>query len=162
METLIRIADRDFSVRLEKGPEGFAAFVDGRKTGCASIDPSGGIVVRIAGTVYRFETELPPETDEGTLFLAGRPIPFRLGSGDGDPHASGVEAESIVRAHMPGLLVSVAVKTGDRVESGAMLAVLEAMKMQNEIRAKRPGTVMEVLAAPGASLDNGQPILRLE
>ncbi len=53
---------------------------------------------------------------------------------------------------MPGLLVSIAVAEGDRVEPGQPLAVVEAMKMENILRAEKRGRVARVVAAPGDSL----------
>ena len=53
---------------------------------------------------------------------------------------------------MPGLVVSLAVETGQEVKAGDTLCVVEAMKMENVLRAERDGTVSEVHAAPGDSL----------
>jgi propionyl-CoA carboxylase alpha chain len=53
---------------------------------------------------------------------------------------------------MPGLVVSIAVKEGQEVKAGETLAVVEAMKMQNVLRAERDGTVKKIHAAPGATL----------
>jgi len=53
---------------------------------------------------------------------------------------------------MPGLVVSIAVTEGQEVKSGETLAVVEAMKMQNVLRAERDGTVKKIHAAPGATL----------
>ncbi|WJR81208.1 acetyl/propionyl/methylcrotonyl-CoA carboxylase subunit alpha [Bradyrhizobium sp. NP1] len=53
---------------------------------------------------------------------------------------------------MPGLVVSIAVTEGQEVKAGETLAVIEAMKMQNVLRAERDGTVKKVHAAPGATL----------
>ena len=63
---------------------------------------------------------------------------------------------------MPGLLASLAVGEGDSVTSGEELAVIEAMKMENVLRAENDGTVKSVLAAPGDSLAVDQPILEFE
>jgi biotin carboxyl carrier protein len=60
-----------------------------------------------------------------------------------------------VRAPMPGRVVRVLVKAGDRVEARQALVVVEAMKMENELRAPRAGTVAEVRVAEGASVDAG-------
>ena len=60
---------------------------------------------------------------------------------------------------MPGLLVSVAVAEGDAVEAGQELAVVEAMKMENVMRAERDGVVAKIHAAPGDSLAVDQPIV---
>ncbi|MBU6165835.1 MAG: acetyl/propionyl/methylcrotonyl-CoA carboxylase subunit alpha [Alphaproteobacteria bacterium] len=53
---------------------------------------------------------------------------------------------------MPGLIVSIAVAEGDRVEAGQQLATVEAMKMENILRAEKSGVVAKLLARPGDSL----------
>jgi propionyl-CoA carboxylase alpha chain len=53
---------------------------------------------------------------------------------------------------MPGLVVSIAVTEGQEVKSGETLAVIEAMKMQNVLRAERDGTVKKIHATAGATL----------
>ena len=63
---------------------------------------------------------------------------------------------------MPGLLVRVSVGPGDPVKAGQELAVVEAMKMENVLRAEQDGTVAVVLAEPGASLAVDQPIVEFE
>jgi propionyl-CoA carboxylase alpha chain len=65
-------------------------------------------------------------------------------------------------APMPGLLVSVAVKPGDEVKAGEELAVLEAMKMENTLRAERDGVVAKINFEPGASLEVDELIMELE
>jgi biotin carboxyl carrier protein len=70
----------------------------------------------------------------------------------GPSGAGGIEE---VRALMHGRIVEVRVAPGDRVEAGALLLVLEAMKMQNEIRASRPGAVERVEVAPGQTVEGG-------
>ena len=63
---------------------------------------------------------------------------------------------------MPGLLVRVSVGPGDPVKAGQEVAVVEAMKMENLLRAEQDGTVAAVLAEPGASLAVDQPIVEFE
>ena len=60
---------------------------------------------------------------------------------------------------MPGLLVKLAVAAGQEVKSGEVLAVVEAMKMENVLRATRDGTIATLHAEVGASLAVDQPIL---
>jgi propionyl-CoA carboxylase alpha chain len=60
---------------------------------------------------------------------------------------------------MPGLLAELAVKAGQEVKAGEKLAVIEAMKMENVLRAETDGVIREVLAAQGDSLAVDQPIL---
>jgi pyruvate carboxylase len=67
-----------------------------------------------------------------------------------------------VGAPMPGLVVTVAVKQGDKIEAGAKLMTLEAMKMETTIYADRAGKVVELLVSPGTQVDTNDLLLRLE
>ena len=60
---------------------------------------------------------------------------------------------------MPGTLISVSVKEGQSVEAGQQLAVVEAMKMQNVLRAEKAGVISKVFAKQGAHLKVDQPIV---
>jgi propionyl-CoA carboxylase alpha chain len=63
---------------------------------------------------------------------------------------------------MPGLLISIAVGEGEEVKAGQELAVVEAMKMENILRAASDGRVARVLAQSGAGVEVDQPILEFE
>lgn len=67
-----------------------------------------------------------------------------------------------VRATLPGLVVRVAVSAGDVVAAGDALVTVEAMKMQNEIRAPRAGRVASVEVAPSQAIATGALLVRLE
>ena len=67
-----------------------------------------------------------------------------------------------LRAAMPGLVVSVAVRAGDAVAAGQPLIVLEAMKMQNPVRATRAGRVSRVLVAEGALVESGAALVEFD
>ncbi len=64
-----------------------------------------------------------------------------------------------LRCPMPGLVVSIAVVEGQEVKAGETLAVVEAMKMENVLRAEQDGVVKSVKAKPGDSLSVDQVIL---
>ena len=63
---------------------------------------------------------------------------------------------------MPGLLIDVLVKEGDTVTAGDSLAIVEAMKMENVLKAERNGTIASIVAAVGSTLDVDQKILEFE
>lgn len=65
-------------------------------------------------------------------------------------------------APMPGLIVRVNVAAGDHVQSGQSLVVMEAMKMENELRAVAAGTVKRVVASPGSAVEKGALLLEME
>ena len=65
-------------------------------------------------------------------------------------------------APMPGLVVRVNVAVGDSVQAGQGLVVMEAMKMENELRAPAAGTVRQVHATPGTAVEKGTVLIELE
>lgn len=67
-----------------------------------------------------------------------------------------------VRASLPGLVVALSVAVGDEVEEGHALATIEAMKMQNEVRAPHAGRVALVAVSPGETVATGALLMRLE
>ena len=68
-------------------------------------------------------------------------------------------AGEAVNAPMPGTILKVNVAAGDKVKSGTVLCVLEAMKMENEILAPKDGTVTQVVVSKGSSVDTGAPLV---
>ncbi len=75
--------------------------------------------------------------------------------------SSGPDIETLV-APMPGLVISVEVAVGERVEAGTPLVVVEAMKMQNELAAEHGGLVRQVNVKPGQKVDTHEALLVLE
>ena len=106
--------------------------------------PASGRRVEVVVDGWRFEIELESAARAALRQRAQR---SREGSGHSGPVA--------VRAIIPGVVVSVAVAAGDHVVAGQQLLAVEAMKMQNELRAPRDGTVERVTAAPGRTIEVG-------
>ena len=63
---------------------------------------------------------------------------------------------------MPGKVVRLLVREGDEVAAGTGLAVVEAMKMQNEIKSPKKGTVQKILVSEGAAVNAGDVLLIVE
>jgi 3-methylcrotonyl-CoA carboxylase alpha subunit len=108
--------------------------------------------VRVLAQVVRRDHEL-------TIFCDGRS--HRL---DRETRASGDTADTggSLAAPMPGTVIEVLVKAGDRVEKGAALVILEAMKMQHTIAAPAAGTVSTVYFAAGEQVTDGAELLAFE
>ncbi|TNF74372.1 MAG: acetyl-CoA carboxylase biotin carboxyl carrier protein subunit [Acidobacteria bacterium] len=62
---------------------------------------------------------------------------------------------------MPGRVVALLVEEGQEVESGDGLVVLEAMKMENEIRAETAGVVRKILVSEGQAVEGGDPLFEI-
>lgn len=67
-----------------------------------------------------------------------------------------------VKAYMPGRVVTLLVQEGQEVATGQGVLVLEAMKMENEIRAEHDGTVTLIHVQPGQAVESGNPLFELE
>lgn len=75
------------------------------------------------------------------------------------PAASG--AGKAVKSPLPGVIIAVKVNVGDAVKAGQVVAILEAMKMENEIQAESDGTVTAVNVAKGDSVLEGAAIVTI-
>jgi biotin carboxyl carrier protein len=78
-----------------------------------------------------------------------------------DRDASNASGPLDIRAMIPGRVAAVRVSAGDTVEAGVGLLVVEAMKMQNELRASRAGTVERVAVAAGETIELGDLLVVL-
>ncbi len=69
---------------------------------------------------------------------------------------------TIIKAPMPGLLLKVNVNVGDTISEGSPLFILEAMKMENEIKSEISGSIKEIRVGEGESVEKGAVILVIE
>jgi biotin carboxyl carrier protein len=97
---------------------------------------------------YRFEVEALDERARAIRELSGK--------------SAGPSGPAPLIAPMPGLIVRVNAQPGDQVQAGQGLVVMEAMKMENELRAPAAGRVKAVLAGPGTAVEKGAVLVELE
>lgn len=111
---------------------------------------------------------LAPGTAPGEMlaYLRGRSVPVtvngrRTGRGAADTGV-GAHGEQKVIAPMPGRVMRVLVAAGDEVEARQPVVVVEAMKMENELRSPKTGRVKDVSVEPGASVEAGRVLMVIE
>ena len=124
-------------------PGVYSVILDGRSYDARVEETPGGLVVVIDG--FRFEIAVHD--------------PRRWSRQAGARGSGGVET---VAAPMPGKVVRVLVSPGDTVEAGQGLLVVEAMKMQNEMKATRAGRILTVGAKEGATVSAGEILATIE
>jgi biotin carboxyl carrier protein len=130
--------DAERSAHVEAPEPGvYSVLMDGRSYDARVDETPGGLVVAIDG--YRFEIEVRD--------------PRRWSRKSGGAGTEGVQS---IAAPMPGKVVRVLVAPGDEVEAGQGLVVVEAMKMQNEMKASRAGRVLALPAKEGATVAAGE------
>ncbi len=76
-----------------------------------------------------------------------------------DSNGGGRPNSGLISSAIPGKIVSVLVSEGDKVDSGSVVIVLEAMKMQNEIKAGIDGRVEKIMCKPGERIEANVPLM---
>lgn len=119
--------------------------------------------VTVNGTPYQVTVE---ETAGGTANTAPIPAPAAAPAGipaKNTPAPAAVPAAGMVTvtAPMPGTILDVKVAVGAAVKAGDVLAILEAMKMENEIVAPQDGTVASIGVTKGAAVNSGDVLVSL-
>lgn len=113
--------------------------------------------ITVNGTVYNVQVE---EADGSEIQSApvqkaaapkAAPAPKAAAAASGEP----------VKSPMPGTIINVLVKPGQAVKKGDVLVILEAMKMENEIKAAKDATVVSVAVNKGESVDTGTVLVTL-
>ena len=163
----VQWAGEERVVEIRQGPDGLEAIVDGQVHGVdvTAVEHSGllNLLVDDQSWTYaaRFENgaamlsfherevRVPIEDERGRL--------ARLATGG----ASGGGGDAEITSVMPGVVKEVLVGAEDTVEAGQPLLILEAMKMENEIRAPRQGVVETVHVEAGQAVEKGAQLVSL-
>jgi biotin carboxyl carrier protein len=119
------------------------------------------------GPASVYEATIVADTDGGLVVLVGSvPVVVRRNGRlrGGRRQARGGAASGPLRivAPMPGKVVRILVKAGDAVRARQPVVVVEAMKMENELRADRDGTVAEIHTREGMSVDSGALLIVIQ
>ncbi len=149
--------------------DGTHAEVEGERVAASlsSIEGTPVRLLRIGEQVHRLVARRGMARGRWTLDLDGQRVEAEaldeLMRAIRDLTAASTEASgpAPLLAPMPGLVVRVSVAVGDTVSAGQGLVVVEAMKMENELRASVAGVVTAVLAVPGQAVDKGALLVAL-
>ena len=166
----VEIAGRSRMVAIEKGAAGgFRVTLDG--TSCeldvARLGAYGlSLVDRRTDDSRQVQVTPSPVPGELLITLDGRAVAAtvngRRSRRPGADGSGGTHGEQSVNAPMPGRVVRVLVAAGDEVAVRQGVVVVEAMKMENELRSPKAGRVKEVSVAPGTSVEAGRVLVVIE
>lgn len=166
MKYVVDVGGRSLVVELD----GEVARVDGTEVRVRLVDLPGtpAALLSIGDAVRRIGVRRGPTRGRYALSIEGRRI--EVEALDERTHAirqlSAVTAPPAgpapLVAPMPGLIVRVTVAAGDAVQAGQGLVVMEAMKMENELRAAAAGVVRAVRVTPGTAVERGATLIELE
>lgn len=95
------------------------------------------------------------------------PVPSPAGQSDQvdpivNPRPTGNETGCTITSPLPGIVLRISVNVGDRVKRGQQVAVIEAMKMENEILSETDGVVRAIFVTRGDSILEGEKIISIE
>jgi biotin carboxyl carrier protein len=149
-------------VELERDGERWRVSLNGQQVDADAVAIDGtNLSVLLEGRSYTFQIT---QSAEGVLKLQTALQEFTAEVADprawrGRQHSGAqLEGRQQIVAPMPGKVIRLLVNPGDKVEAGQGLLVVEAMKMQNEIRSPKTGTVERLLAKEGQPVNAGDPL----
>ena len=153
-------------VELERNGGGWRVHLDGQPIEADAVEIAPyTFSILLNGRSYEIRVTPAPDgklkLQTGTHEFTAEVIDPRSWSGRRHAHVEAEGRQQIV-APMPGKVVRLLVKAGDRVEAGQGLFVVEAMKMQNEIRSPKSGIVERVLAKEGQAVNAGEVLAWVE
>ncbi len=168
MKLRASIADSQSNILIQDDGSRVHAEIDGRAYWLDVLESgAGGYVLMVDGQVFDCRIDGRPNSGKPIDIIVGAKQysvalvdPKRLrGASSAVAHAA--EAAQII-ASMPGKVVRVLVSTGDHVEAGAGIVVVEAMKMQNEMKSPKAGTVIALKVDVGATVNAGDVLAVVE
>lgn len=119
--------------------------------------------VTVNGVSYQVEMEnsMPAAAPVQAAPQASAPAPQPAAAAAPAPAAKPAGEGKAVTSPLPGVIIEVSVKEGDTVAAGQKVAVLEAMKMENEIQAEKAGVVTKIHVSKGDSVLEGASIVTI-
>jgi biotin carboxyl carrier protein len=161
----VTIAEKTYRVELAQTGEQWSCKLDGREFPLDIVSTQQGIFsLLVNGKSYAIKQEtVGTETNivvghERFSAVVRDPRSFR------SRRRSGASEQGVkkITAPMPGKVVRILAPVGSQVEAGQSVIVIEAMKMQNELKAPKSGTVKKINIAEGAAVDAGQALAEVE
>jgi biotin carboxyl carrier protein len=156
----VDVNGRTRQVVVQRTGDTFTVSIDGREWTVDAARIDGRMLSLLIGGAS-YEVTLAPDAASGQLAVRVGSVPMLVGVnsrrqfGHRDEAGHAGSGPQRINAPMPGKVVRVLVAKGDEVRARQPLVVVEAMKMENELRAGRDGTVAEVHAQEGQSVDAG-------
>ena len=116
--------------------------------------------VTVNGAAYKVEMENAPAVAAAPAPISAAPA-VQAAPAAAAPAPAPAGAAKVVEAPLPGVIIEISVKEGQAVKAGQKVAVLEAMKMENEIQAECDGTVTAIHVAKGDQVVEGSKLISI-
>lgn len=164
----VTVDSSEFDITIEYRSEQFVATVNGKEYVVKQTPLSEGrSLLLIDNESLEIDIHSHNGSGERRIFMTGQEIlttveDFAVAQMRKTAGISHAKKDDVLHAPMPGLVVGVKVKPGDNIVSGQPLIVVEAMKMENIIKAKHAGTIKAVRVQAGVSVEKGDTLVEFE
>jgi biotin carboxyl carrier protein len=161
MKYEIEIEGQKHTVELQIEGDRAVAMIDDRTVEVAVHEPQPGVYSLILDNqVLEVRVLGAPNDSSIEATLRGRTIPLRIIDRKHRRRSGAAEVTGKVElsARMPGKVIRWLCRPGETVQEGQGVLVVEAMKMQNEVRSPKSGTVAEIRVAPGQTVNAGETL----
>jgi biotin carboxyl carrier protein len=168
MQYEVEVGGRRRQVVVSRTGDGFAVTVDGHTRHVDVARIGAHTLSLIVDSVWPVDASITSDQARGqlTVHVAGVAVPVALNGrrryGRKDDRAGAGSGPQRLAAPMPGKVVRVPVAVGESVRARQPVMVVEAMKMENELRASRDGTVAEIHVHEGMSVEAGALLIVIQ
>jgi biotin carboxyl carrier protein len=160
----IRIGKKNYRLEIDRALGGWSCRLDGRSVEAdAVLIRPGMLSLRLGDQCYEAKRE--PLAGEWKIWIGEESWNVEVRdprSLRGRVRLSDEHGAQKLTAPMPGKVVRILVEPGARVEAGAGIMVVEAMKMQNEVKSPKEGTIQKILVSQGAAVNAGDVLAIVE
>ncbi len=163
----IVISEKTYHVEIARNGSRWVGKIDGKAFEVDAVPTARDILSIIEGEGYAYEVKRERALNGELHMLVGS---SRYPCEINDPRslrtrratAGGAEGPQKITAPMPGKVVRIVVPQGEEVEAGKGVVVVEAMKMQNELKSPKTGKVQKILVSEGATVNAGDTLAIIE
>jgi biotin carboxyl carrier protein len=164
MDYMVKVDDREYPLKVARQADCFIIQIHDRtiRAEVVSTSPDSELAMIVDNHFYKIALRpdggVIVEEEEYNVEVADEAI-YRMTKATPD---HGHKKEITITVPMPGLVIEIEAREGAEVSAGQGLVIVEAMKMQNEIKAPRDGIVKKILVRKGQTVNSREPLLVIE
>jgi glutaconyl-CoA/methylmalonyl-CoA decarboxylase subunit gamma len=170
LRLIVRDGEREEQVEVIRSPEGFKVTIGRRTYQVDAASARAGLrSLRIDGAQHEVAVRrLGDDPLSGKYWVSTPSSAGQITVIDplthlaSQSHGKSAHRREQITAYMPGRVVALLAKEGEAVTAGQGVVVLEAMKMENEIKAEHDGTITKIHVEPGQAVEGGDPLFELD
>lgn len=163
MSYIVKIDDKEFKVELQKEGNNFKVYLNGKERNVEVANEKGARLILIVdnkpfNVILESANHILVNGEIYSTEIFDEQIQKLIKASPEKLH----KKELTIKAPMPGLIIDIEVKEGDSVKAGQGLLIVEAMKMQNEMKTSRDGIVKKVFVQKGQTVNRGDTLIIIE